>query len=368
MLAFAAAVTAVGGWWAPAFAGQPPSPPTTASGPPPAKAELLADLDTGRVLIAQNDHALLPPASLTKILTALIAADWLTPDTPIPVSDRAANVSPDKLGMKSGQQWPYDIAMHALLISSSNDAAYALAEKISGSIEGFAVTMQQAASEIGMPDQPVLHDPAGLDGTEGVSGGNLMSAWDIAVVSRDLMANPYLAGIVATKTFRFTGPDGIVYQLASHNLAFLNSYAGAAGLKTGYTVPAGVCIAAVATRGDRHLLAVVMNGVSPDQTADMLLDQGFATPPTSEPSTAPQLPRVIEPEPPAAAPQSGDPPLPVARVSARGIAAIQPRSSGIPVAQTTFAGAGVAAVAVAAVWLVVRGRRRNRSRLYRRAG
>jgi D-alanyl-D-alanine carboxypeptidase len=353
-------VTAIGGWWAPAFAGQPPSPSTTApAGPPPAKAELLADLDTGKVLLAQNEHALLPPASLTKVLTALVAADWLTPGTAIPVSDRAANVSPDKLGMKSGQQWPYDIAMHALLISSSNDAAYALAEKVSGSVESFSSTMQQAASDMGMPDQPVLRDPAGLDGSEGVGGGNLMSAWDIAVASRDLMANPYLAGIVATKTFRFTGPDGIVYQIASHNLAFLNSYAGAAGVKTGYTVPAGVCVSAVAIRGDRHLLAVVMNGVSPDRTAAMLLDQGFATQPDSESATSPSLPPVAEPEPPAAAPVPGDPPQAAARVAAGADSVNVPsRDKGFPVLPTAEAAAGLITVFAVAATLLARGRRR----------
>ena len=311
------------------------------------------------MLLAQNEHTPLPPASLTKIVTALVAADWLTPGASIPVSDRAANVSPDKLGMKTGQQWPDDIAMHALLISSSNDAAYALAEKISGSIESFGTTMQEAASEIGMPDSPEFRDPAGLDGTEGVGGGNLMSAWDVAVASRDLMANPYLAGIVATKTYRFTGPDGIVYELASHNLAFLNSYPGAAGVKTGYTVPAGVCLAAVAVRGDRHLLAVVMNGVSPDSTAEMLLNQGFATPAESEPANAALLPPVAEPEPPVPAEQPGDPPLAALTDGGTSDAATAPtHHSGIAVLPTAEAAAGVLTVFAVAARLLVVGRRR----------
>lgn len=274
------------------------------------------------------------------------------------MSDRAANVSPDKVGMKSGQQWPYDIAMHALLISSSNDAAYALAEKVSGSVEAFSDTMQKAASEMGMTDQPVIRDPAGLDGKEGVGGGNLMSAWDIAVASRDLMANPYLAGIVGTKIFRFTGPDGIVYQLASHNLAFLNSYAGAAGVKTGYTVPAGVCLAAVAIRGDRHLLAVVMNGVSPDRTAAMLLDQGFSTAPGSEPATAATLPPVIEPEPAAAAPVPADPPVEAMIHGESNAGAVRAQSSGIDVIPTAEAAAGLITIFAVAATLVARGRRR----------
>jgi serine-type D-Ala-D-Ala carboxypeptidase (penicillin-binding protein 5/6) len=278
---------------------------TPATTPPPAKAEVLIDVTTGRELFGENEHELLPPASLTKMLTALIAIDWLRPGTEIPVSARAAGVAPDKVGMKAGQRWPLGITLHALLISSANDAAYALAERVGGSVERFAVIMRQAAAQMGMSDPPVLHDPAGLDGTEGVDGGNRISAWDLAIAARDLMANPTLASIVALKTFRFTGPDGIVYELSSHNLAFLNSYPGAIGVKTGFTDPAGVCVAEEAVRGGRAMLAIVMNGVAPDQTAAMLLNEGFATPAGTEGRDA-LLPPVRQPEPPAPRP----PPIP----------------------------------------------------------
>ena len=87
---------------------------------------------------ARTSTQLLPPASLTKMLTALIAVDWLPPGTVIPVSARAAGVAPDKVGMKAGQRWPLSITLHALLISSANDAAYALAERIGGSVGRFA--------------------------------------------------------------------------------------------------------------------------------------------------------------------------------------------------------------------------------------
>jgi D-alanyl-D-alanine carboxypeptidase len=266
---------------------------------PPAKAELLVDLDTGKMLVGQNEHQLLPPASLTKMLTALIAFNWLRPATEIPVTAVAAGVSPDKVGMKAGQRWPLNISLHALLIASANDAAYALAQRIGGTLPHFAVIMRDAATQIGMSDVPVLHDPAGLDGTEGIDGGNLMSAWDLAVAARDLLANPALSSIVKMKTFWFTGPDGIVYELSSHNLAFLNSYVGAIGVKTGFTDPAGVCIAAAAYRDGRTMLAVVMNGTSPDMTAEMLLNQGFATPVSAEPrAPPPPPPRGAAPPPP----------------------------------------------------------------------
>lgn len=347
----------------------PPAPPTTAPGPPPAKAELLADLDTGRVLVAQNVHAPLPPASLTKILTAIVAADWMPHDAQVPVSARAADVAPDKLGMKAGQVWPFDITMHALLISSSNDAAYALAELVSGSLEQFDATMENAAQQMGLQDHPVLRDPAGLDGTQGVGGGNHISAWDIAVAARDLMANPYLAGIVAEKSFRFTGPDGIVYDIASHNRAFLNSYPGAVGVKTGYTVPAGVCIAAEAVRGGRHMLAVVMNGEFPDKTADMLLDQGFATPAPGEPAQDPLLPPVLQPHPatpvakhdPARGGSRTQPTPGTASNGTDQLASVgAPRTSRQVMAPAVAAASIITLIAVA-VKLVLRGRRRQRA-------
>jgi D-alanyl-D-alanine carboxypeptidase len=262
---------------------------------------LLVDVTTGRELYGVNEHVLLPPASLTKILTALIAVDWLPPGTPVAVSARAAGVYPDKVGMKAGQRWPLTVALHALLISSANDAAYAVAERVGASVERFAAIMGAAATQLGMTDHPVLRDPAGLDGTEGAGGGNLMSAWDVAIAARDLMGNRALASIVALKSFRFTGPDGIVYVLGNHNRAFLNSYPGAIGIKTGYTVRAGVCVAEEAVRGGRTMLAIVMNGVSPDQTAAMLLDKGFTTPVAAEKRDA-VLPTARQPEPVRPAP------------------------------------------------------------------
>jgi hypothetical protein len=103
----------------------------------------------------------------------------------------------------------------------------------------------------------------------------------------------------------------------------------------------------------------VMNGVSPDRTASMLLDQGFGTPAASEPLTGPNLQPVTEPEPPAAAPQADDPPSPLTRISgASTVASVQPKPSKIPVLPTAEAAAGVLTVFAVAATLVARGRRR----------
>jgi D-alanyl-D-alanine carboxypeptidase (penicillin-binding protein 5/6) len=249
------------------------------------------------VLFAQNDHTPLPPGSLSKILTALVAVGWLPPEAVVPVTAQAASASPERIGMEPGQQWTFTEALQSALIFSANDASYALAQRISGSLAAFATVMRSAADQIGLMDHPVLRDPAGLDGTEGFEGGNLISAWDVATMARDLMADPELAAIVGLPKLDFKGPNGTVYGLDNQNLYFLRTYPGAIGVKTGLTDRAGFCVAEEAVRGTRHMLAVVLHGTNSYQTAASLLDTGFATAVEAEPTNAPTLPAAAVPDP-----------------------------------------------------------------------
>jgi D-alanyl-D-alanine carboxypeptidase (penicillin-binding protein 5/6) len=271
----------------------------TAPGAPPIQsaASILVDVDTGRVLAGHAYHTPLPPASLTKTLTAMIAVGWLAPGSQVPVTADAFNAFPDKVGMKPGQKWPLDIALHALITDSANDAAYALAIDVAGSMAAFPAVMQEAAAEIGMSDHPVLEDPAGLDGSEGFHGGNRISAWDLAIAGRDMMAIPALAAIARQQTFDFEGPDHIAYHIVSRNLHFLWTYPGAIGVKTGFTDAAGYCDIEEAVKGTRHMLAVVLHSNDPDAVAAALLNQGFATPVAKE-AADPELPPVRAPGPP----------------------------------------------------------------------
>jgi D-alanyl-D-alanine carboxypeptidase (penicillin-binding protein 5/6) len=340
--------------------GSGPSSSTTTTLPPPAKAELLVDLDTGRILLAQNDRAQLPPASLSKLITALIATNWPDAGHPVGISATAANVYPDKVGMQPGQIWPFPVVLRALLIDSANDAAYALALQIGRTLARFGPLMASAAAQMGMNDHPVFHDPAGLDGTEGVAGGHTMSAWDVAIAARAVLANPTLRTIVAMRTYTFKGPDGIVYELTNKNHYFLDTYPGAIGLKTGFTDPAGLCIAAAATRNGRTLLAVVLNGASTYQTAEDLLNQGFAIPAALEPKSAPLLPPVRQPEPPprpaptttTVAANPRDPP----RLAAGSRAG--PTGSSLRI--TPLDGVDIAVIVVAGGLIVLQVRRRRR--------
>jgi serine-type D-Ala-D-Ala carboxypeptidase (penicillin-binding protein 5/6) len=261
------------------------APVTTTTTPlPPPKAWILVDGDTGNVVEAGNARARLPPASLTKVITALAAGN-LAPDAPVTVSDRAAGAPADKLFMKPGQVWTADEMLHALLISSANDAAVALAEQIGKTVEGFQPVLARTATGLGMADSPILNDPAGLDGPDGVGGGNFVSARDLAIAGRALLSVPTLAAIVATPVYYFDGPDNVHHRLTNHNKPFLTTYTGAVGLKTGYTSRAGSCLMAAATVGGRTMLAVVLNSANPTVAASLLLDKGFATPVAAETGT-----------------------------------------------------------------------------------
>src|SRR5881227_2453677 len=106
---------------------------TQAPPPPPPKAWVLIDSDTGAVLEQGNAHQPLPPASVTKVLTALIAAEQVPPGADIPISAQAQGMPARNMNMKAGQVWKFEDVLHALLMVSANDAAVAIAEKISGS-------------------------------------------------------------------------------------------------------------------------------------------------------------------------------------------------------------------------------------------
>lgn len=263
-------------------------PPWT---PPPPRAYVVFDEGTGAVLAATNEHQTFLPASTVKLMTALTAIATLPGATTVPISPRAASVPNMNIGARPGQVWKLDDLLHALLIISGNDAAYAIAERAGGSVEGFAALMNATGKELGLRDS-VFSDPAGLDGREGLAGGSRMSAYDLAVVARNARALPEIASIVSLTRYDFTGPDGR-HHLENHNNSFLTTYTGADGLKTGFTNLAQNSLAASATRNGRTLVAVMLGSyggeIGTARWAMTLLDAGFRTPPGA-PGTGEVLP------------------------------------------------------------------------------
>jgi D-alanyl-D-alanine carboxypeptidase (penicillin-binding protein 5/6) len=271
-----------------------------------AHAWLLADADTGAVLAAYNDHERLRPASVAKILTAYVAIRALPADSRVPVGADAAGEEAMKMNMKVGQDWTLNDTLHALLMVSANDAAVALADRVSGSPARFALLAEEMAGALGVRDHPTLDDPAGLDDSFQIGQGDLMSAYDLAVIARAAMTLPEFSSIVRLKHYYFTGPDNIQHELPNHN-RLVSMDPTVVGIKPGYTDKAGETLVTEATRGGRSMLVVELNASIPTEYsgAEALFAAGFATPVSSE-DPVEMLPAVARPrvdtsleEPPA---------------------------------------------------------------------
>ena len=278
-----------------AAAATPPTPPP-GTAPPQAKAWMLVDTDTGAVVDAFNDHASLRPASVEKIVTGLLAVAALPPDATVPVGADAAGEEAAKINMKAGQAWTFQDALHSLLMVSANDAAVALADRVSGTTASFARLAQVVARHLGAVDNPVLNDPAGLDDSFALGGGDLISAWDLALMTRAAMTYPEFSGVVRLPIYDFVGPDGVHHVLRNHNKLLLTDPT-LVGVKPGYTRQAGDTYVAEAQRNGRSMLVVEL-GVAPPTMyggAEYLFGQGFATPVDAEP-TADRLPPVRVPD------------------------------------------------------------------------
>jgi D-alanyl-D-alanine carboxypeptidase (penicillin-binding protein 5/6) len=211
-------------------------------------------------------------ASVTKIMTGLLTVENSSPDELVTISERAAATGEKEIDLVAGETVSMDALFKALMIHSANDAATAIAEHISGSVEAFVDLMNQRADELGLTHSSFAN-PHGLD-----APGHYSSARDLLELSRVAMANPEFAEVVRARALVFpAAPDGTTRQGSSTNL-LLSWYPGTLGLKTGFTSQALLTFAAVAERHGRRLYAVVL-GSDGDRAhfadATALFDYGF---------------------------------------------------------------------------------------------
>src|SRR6266851_6654982 len=237
------------------------------------QAAYLVDLDTRQVMWARDPETSRAPASLTKLITAMVAVDDAgSLDRTVVVAKEAVQVVPSVMGLSPGESLTVREPLDGLFLDSGNDAAEALARGIVPR-DRFMRQMNQKAKSIGLMASHFVN-PSGLD-----APGHGMSARDLAHVAAYLdQYYPALAGIAATRDVRIpaTGQHKAFYPHNVNQLIF--TYPGATGLKTGLTDNAGGCIVATATRNGRHLIAVVLNAThhSADDAA-VLLNYGFST-------------------------------------------------------------------------------------------
>lgn len=242
------------------------------------KSAVLMDAESGEILYAKNADEALPPASVTKVMTLLLVMEALDSDIikledTVSVSENAASMGGSQVFLEPGEKMSVDEMLKCVVVSSANDAAVALAEKVAGSEASFIQRMNERAKELGM-NNTNFENVTGLD--DNVTN-HTISAYDIAVASRELITkHPKIFDY--TTIWMDTIRNG-AFGLSNTN-RLIRFYNGATGLKTGSTSKAGFCISATAKRENMHLIAVIMGSSTRDErnaAAASLLDWGFAT-------------------------------------------------------------------------------------------
>lgn len=240
-----------------------------------AKASILVDSATGRVLLENNSHEKRPIASITKVMSMLLIMEdidsgKLKYDDIVTASDYASSMGGSQAYIAPGEQFTVRDALKAVAMHSSNDVTVALAEKVSGSEDAFVVRMNEKAKELGMNDTHFL-DCTGL-----TDEGHYSSAYDIAIMSRELI-NKHPGILEFTKIWMDSFRNG-KFQLVNTN-KLVKFYDGANGLKTGFTSKAGYCLVATAQRNNMQLISVVLGEQDTNTRfaeSRKLLDYGFA--------------------------------------------------------------------------------------------
>ncbi len=248
----------------------------TAPPPPVIKAQsaIMIDVDSGKTLYQLDPHGRHAPASLTKIVTALVALDHLRLDQTVlvPVSINQLPWDSTRMGLRAGERLTVRELLYGLFLNSGNDAAITLSEAAMPRAT-FIALMNARAAALGMSDTHFVN-PIGLD-----DPAHYTSAADLARASAELIRRfPDVAAMAATPSLTLPA-TATHHAYALYNLnELVRKYPGATGLKTGWTGHAGGCLIATATRDGRHLMVILLASPRIFDEAAVLLDYGFARP------------------------------------------------------------------------------------------
>ena len=232
---------------------------------------LLFDLDTGEVLWRRLPDRVLPIASLTKMMTALIVVQREAPADKVRVTKEALAYKGSGVGvLPRGKRIKLETMLNGLLLPSGNDAAIALAQRVSGTVARFVARMNAQARALGLSCTHFT-SPSGF-----VDQGNHSCATDLAGMARAVLDQPRLARIVKRRraVLPFPIKGGRIY-LFNNNPLLRTGYPGAIGVKTGFTNAAGRCLVAAVQRGGRRLGVVLLHSPDPGRQARVLLDHAF---------------------------------------------------------------------------------------------
>lgn len=236
-----------------------------------AESAILIDRESRRVLWEKDAHRTRPMASVTKIMTALLALELGEQSEEVVVSSKASGTEGSSLWLEQGERKTLEELLYGLMLCSGNDAAVAIAEHLAGTEENFALLMTCKARQLGARNTHFIN-PHGLPDDQHYS-----NAYDLALISCQALDNRAFRNIVSTDHRVITWPGNPEGRFLNNQNRLLELYSGADGIKTGWTRKAGRCLAGSATKNNWQLVAVVLDAPQMWEDVMMLLDYGYRT-------------------------------------------------------------------------------------------
>ncbi|MDF0726169.1 D-alanyl-D-alanine carboxypeptidase [Cytobacillus sp. S13-E01] len=245
---------------------------TSAFGHVSAKSAILIEQESGRILYSKDIHSKRRIASITKIMTAVLAIESGKMDEMVKVSNRAAGTEGSSLYLQPNEKIKLEDLVYGLMLRSGNDAAVAIAEYVGGSLEGFVYLMNQKAAEIGMTNSKFAN-PHGLDDQE----NHYSTAYDMAMLTRYAMQDEQFKKIFGTEIHRAPNPNEKWDRVwKNKNKLLTGLYANSTGGKTGYTKRAKRTLVSTASKDGLDLIAVTINASDDWNDHINMFNNGFA--------------------------------------------------------------------------------------------
>ena len=242
----------------------------TAADTPDAKASIVMDVNTGRVLSSYNSDLKLPMASTTKIMTTLLAIEYGNINDMVTISRKASIQEGSSIYLKEGEKIKLEDLLYGVMLRSGNDAAVAVAEHLCGNIENFSRLMNEKAMLIGAKNTN-FKNPHGLP-----DDNHYATAYDLALITCYALKNEKFSQIVKTRKKTISGPPDTSWERVLQNKnKMLWQFNGGDGVKTGYTKKSGRCLVSSASRDGWQLVSVVLNCGDWWNYSSKLLNDGF---------------------------------------------------------------------------------------------
>lgn len=237
-----------------------------------ARSAIVVDLKTNNVIYAKNENERLPFASLTKIMTAIIAVEHADTSKVFTVSKNAAEIGENTMGLKQNEKLTLKNLLYGLILNSANDAAVTIAEGVAGTENEFVSYMNKKALLLGANDT-IFADASGLNKNK---TKYFSTSEDLAKIAKYSLQHNILKEIYKTINYEIPATEFNSLKILENQTNLLTTYPGAKGMKTGYTEEAGLCLISYVENQGQELLVVILNSTDRKGDAIMLLDYGFS--------------------------------------------------------------------------------------------